>query len=119
MEKTDSDRAILMAAFARIDTVALAAALGSICGLLLFAATAILLVKGSPPGWETGEHLSLLDIYLPGYSVSWPGAFIGAAYAGLLGAVGGFLLATLWNLTHYLYITAVVVRAAWWRMMAE
>jgi hypothetical protein len=40
-------------------------------------------------------------------------------YAWLLGALFGYVLALLWNLTHYLYITAIVVRAAWWRMMAE
>jgi len=119
MDKSGTDKAILMAAFARIDPVALALALGSLCALVLFAMTAILLIKGSPPGIETGDHLSLLGIYLPGYAVNWPGACLGAVYGGILGAIGGFVLALFWNLTHYLYITAIVVRAAWWRMMAE
>jgi hypothetical protein len=116
---TDSDKAILMAAFAKMDVVALAIAVGSIWAFLLLAATAALILKGAPEGHMIGQHLGLIGIYLPGYEVSWSGALIGAAYAWLLGAVLGFVLAMLWNLTHYLYITAIVVRSAWWRMMAD
>lgn len=119
MPQANTDKAILMAAFARIDAVAYAIAAGTVCALLLFAATAILLVKGTQSGVEIGQHLSLIGIYLPGYDVSWTGGLLGAFYAWVLGAVAGFVLALLWNLTHYLYITAIVVRAAWWRMMAE
>jgi hypothetical protein len=116
---TDTDKAILMAAFAKMDAVALAIALGSIWAFLLLAATAALLLKGAPHGHEVGQHLGLIGIYLPGYEVSWSGALIGAVYAWVIGAALGFVLAVLWNLTHYLYITAIVVRSAWWRMMAD
>ena len=119
MVKANSDKAILMAAFARIDAVAYAIASGTVCALLLFTATAILLLKGADPEYDIGEHLGLIGIYLPGYEVSWAGGLIGACYAWLLGAIAGLVLAILWNMTHYLYITAIVVRAAWWRMMAE
>jgi hypothetical protein len=117
--KTDTDKAILMAAFARMDAVALAIALGSIWALLLLAATAVLILKGAPEGAVVGQHLGLIGVYLPGYEVSWSGALIGAVYVWLIGAALGFVLALLWNLTHYLYITAIVVRSAWWRMMAD
>ncbi|GMQ88730.1 MAG: hypothetical protein BMS9Abin09_0164 [Gammaproteobacteria bacterium] len=117
--KADTDKAILMAAFAKIDVVALAIALGSLFALVLFLATAGLLLKGAPPGVEVGPHLGLFGIYLPGYSVSWFGAVVGAFYAGIIGGFLGFVLAVLWNLTHYLYVVAIVVRTAWWRMMAE
>ena len=118
--KSDSaDKAILMAAFARMDPVALAVALGSIWALILMAATFALLIKGAPPEWEIGGHLELLGIYLPGYRVSWSGGLLGAFYMWLIGAVVGYILAILWNLTHYLYIVMIVVRSAWWRMMAE
>jgi hypothetical protein len=117
--QSDTDKAILMAAFAKMDPVALAVALGSIWALLLAFATAVLIVKGAPAGYEVGPHLGLIGIYLPGYEVSWSGALIGAAYVWFLGAIVGFILAVLWNLTHYLYITAIVVRSAWWRMMAD
>ncbi len=117
--KADTDKAILMAAFAKIDVVALAIALGSLFALVLFLATAGLLLKGAPPGFEVGPHLGLFGIYLPGYSVSWFGAVVGALYAGIIGGFLGFVLAALWNFTHHLYVVAIVVRTAWWRMMAE
>ena len=117
MIKTEAkDKAILMAAFAKIDSVALAIALGSVLGLSLFIATAVLLVNGMQPGAEPGPHLGLLGIYLPGYEVSWPGAVLGAAYLSVIGAIAGVFLAVLWNFTHHLYIVVMVVRASWWEM---
>ena len=113
------DKAILMAAFARVDPVALAVALGSIFGLMLFIATAVLLVKGMWVGGRPGPHLALIGIYLFGYEVSWMGAILGAAYLWTIGAVVGFILATFWNMTHHLYIAAIVIRVMWWKMMAD
>jgi len=118
-KKFDKDKAILMVAFAKIDPVALAVALGCVWGLILFLATAILLMKGAPPGGEAGPHLSLLGLYLPGYEVDSPGAFLGAAYLCVIGAAVGYVLAVLWNFTHHLYVTLIVLRAMWWKMMAE
>jgi len=117
--EVDTDKAILMAAFARMDPVALAVALGSTWALMLFAATTILLLKGAPEGGQIGTHLDLIGIYLPGYEVTWPGALLGALYLWLIGAIVGFVLAVLWNLTHYLYVIMTVVRSTWWRMMAD
>jgi hypothetical protein len=118
--KSDSaDKAILMAAFAKMDAVALGVAVGSTWALMLLLATAILLLKGAPQGESIGSHLNLLGIYLPGYRVSWGGGMLGAVYVWFLGAVTGFVLALLWNLTHYLYVVMIVVRSAWWRLMAE
>jgi len=115
----NADKALLMAAFARMDVVALAVAMGTVCAIGLFLLTVTLLIKGAPPGVHTGTHLGLLGIYLPGYSVGWGGSVIGAAYAWIIGALIGFVWAVLWNLTHYLYIILVVVRAHWWRLMAD
>src|ERR1700674_326083 len=115
----NADKAVLMAAFARMDVVALAAAVGTVCAMGLFLLTGTLLLKGTPPGMHTGIHLGLLGIYLPGYSVSWGGSVIGAVYAFIIGALIGFVWAVLWNLTHYLYIITVVVRANWWRLMGD
>ncbi len=112
------DKAILMAVFARIDPFALAVALGCVCGLTLFIATAVLLLKSTVTGNDPGTHLSLLHIYLPGYQVSWMGAFLGALYLWLAGSIAGFVLAKLWNLTHRLYVAIIVGRGLWWRMMA-
>jgi len=114
-----ADKAILMAAFAKMDAVALAVAVGTTWALMLLLATAILLLKGAPEGVEVGGHLELLSIYLPGYRVSWSGGALGAVYVWFLGAVTGFILALFWNMTHYLYVIMIVVRSAWWRLMAE
>jgi len=114
-----ADKAILMAAFAKMDAVALAVAVGTTWALMLLLATAILLIKGAPSGGEVGGHLELLGIYLPGYRVSWGGGVLGAFYVWLIGAITGFMLALLWNMTHYLYVVMIVVRSAWWRLMAE
>ncbi|NOY17531.1 MAG: hypothetical protein GXP23_11525 [Gammaproteobacteria bacterium] len=118
-QKIDVDKAVLMAAFARIHVWGLAIAMGTVWALMIFSATAILIIKGAPSGVEVGPNLALIGIYLPDYTVSWSGAIIGAAYLWVIGAVFGFVLAMLWNLTHYLFITAVVVRAAWWKLMAD
>ncbi len=114
--RTDVDKAVIMAGFARMDVVALAVATGLILGLVIFTATAVLLLKG---GDVVGPHLGLLAIYLPGYEVSWSGAISGAFYFFLIGSVLGFCIAVLWNLTHFIYVAMVVVRSAWWRMMAD
>jgi hypothetical protein len=85
----------------------------------LFLATAVLLLKGAIVGGPVGPHLALLSIYLPGYRVSWAGAIVGAGYFWLIGAVLGFVFAALWNLTHQVYVAAIVVRAMWSKMMAD
>ena len=118
-KRMNADQAVLMAAFARFDVVALAVAIGTVCAIGLFLLTAVLLVKGAPPGMPIGTHLGVLGSYLPGYSVSWGGSAIGAVYAWMIGALAGFVWAALWNLTHFLYIILVVLRAHWWRMMAD
>ena len=115
----DTDKAILMAAFARMDVVAFAIATGVIVALAIFSATVILVIKGAPPGWEVGPHLSLLGVYLPGYSVSYAGSVVGALYGLLIGSLLGTIIATLWNLTHLLYISAIVIRKAWLELMAD
>lgn len=102
--RPDRSELIIRAAFARIDLVALAAALGCVSALLLCAATVVLLLKGAPPGVEVGPHLALLAHYLPGYSVSWTGCFIGIAYGFVVGAILGALIAAIWNLVHHVHL---------------
>lgn len=116
---TKADKALLKIAFCRIDVTAMAVATGTILGLLFFLATVVLLVKGAPPGTEVGPHLELLGIYLPGYTVTWTGGLVGAIYGLLLGAFIGGLIAGMWNFTHYLFMTAMVIRASWFRMMVD
>lgn len=94
----------LMALFARMDTVAMAIAVATVFALGLAAATVVLLLQGAPAGMPVGPNLSALGNVLPGYSVTWIGALIGAAWAGLIGLVVGFLGAAVWNFIHLVFL---------------
>jgi hypothetical protein len=107
----ERSRLIIVWAFARLDVLAFAMASACIFAFGLFALTLLLVVKGAPPGMPVGPHLGELARYLPGYSVSTLGALIGAAYAGLIGAALGVLLAMTWNLVHALLLALIRVRA--------
>jgi NhaP-type Na+/H+ or K+/H+ antiporter len=67
---------------------------GLLAGVGLFLATAILLIRG---GENVGQHLALIGIYFPGYSVSWAGAFVGFVYAFVVGYALGRTVATVYN----------------------
>jgi hypothetical protein len=69
-------------------------AFGSVSALGLFVATIWLVLRG---GINVGEHLNLLGVYLPGYSVSWAGAFIGFVYAFVIGYGAGRTIAAVYN----------------------
>jgi hypothetical protein len=81
-------------AFNRVSEQGWGLALGFLAGLALFLATVVLVVRGGP---NPGPHLGLLRIYLPGYNITWLGAFIGAAYAFFLGYGAGRTIATIYN----------------------
>ena len=104
-------RAILAWAFARIDVIAFSLANAVAFALVLFGLTVAITWKGAPPGVPVGPHLAHLALYFPGYSVDHRGAFIGAAYAGALGALSGLVLAVLWNFAHALLLGVIRVRA--------
>lgn len=89
-----SDDALLIGAVARLRGRVMALVFGVVCACGLFVATAWLLVQG---GEAVGTHLNLLSHYFPGYSVTWPGAFLGALYGGALGAVMGWCMASVYN----------------------
>lgn len=85
---------VLEEGLARLDPLALGVAVGVVCGLGLFAATAVLLFEGGP---VVGPRLALLGNYLIGYSVSWSGAVVGAIEAAILGFLGAAAFAGLRN----------------------
>ena len=103
-EQTDSGDLTLMALFARMDTVAMGIAVAVVFALGLALATAVLLLQGAPGGVRIGGNLSALGNIFPGYSVTWPGVLMGAFWGGLVGAVTGFLVATVWNFTHLVFL---------------
>ncbi len=111
--ESDKIRILLMALFARLDGLAMAAAAATVFAFVLFLATAVLLLKGAPEGATVGSHLSDLGTFLPGYSVSWAGAVIGAVYAGLIGGILGYGVSIFWNFAHFLFIGFAVLRSNW------
>ena len=109
----DVNRAVMMALFARLDNVAAAAALGTVFGLGLFIATAVLLLKGAPAGTSIGPNLSALITFLPGFGMNWLGAAAGAMYGFVLGTGIGCVIAFFWNLSHLLFVGTAVLRGDW------
>jgi len=85
---------IIERAFARVDGMALGVAIGSVLGVLLFVATAVLLLRG---GDVVGPNLSLLAIYFWGFAVTWKGAFVALVEGGIGGFFLGGLIAGLHN----------------------
>ena len=102
-----AERAAISQAFARLDVFALACAVGLVAGLGLSLATFALLAKG---GQDVGLHLSRLGYFLPGYSVSWMGVFLGFFQGGAIGFALGALLATMWNLYHNVFVAFLIAR---------
>lgn len=80
---------------ARLHARAWGIASGLLFGFGLFSATIILVLKQGP---NVGEHLSLLSVFLPGYSVSFAGALIGFVYAFVIGYAVGRVISSVYNL---------------------
>ena len=106
-EKRDRDRShidetVIQQAFARMDKLAFATALGFVSGIMIFMATMWLVIRG---GDVVGANLQLLKHYYPGYTVTGRGACVAFGYTFAWGFLFGWLLAYLRNffLTLYVY----------------
>lgn len=64
----------------------------------LFAVTLWMIILNGPTGEKT-----LIGMILPGYTVSIVGCFIGAAWAGAGGLVGGGIFAVFYNLLNRIF----------------
>ncbi len=73
----------LLRAATKLNTILLASVFGGLGGLSLFVMTYVSLYRGLP---DPGQYLNLLGIFLPGYSVSPSGAWIGLFWGGVIGA---------------------------------
>jgi hypothetical protein len=93
----------LATVLASIHRSALGGAVGMVFGLGMFLLTAAELLR--PP--ESRLNLDLLGQYFPGYAVSWPGAFVGFAWALAVGFCGGWLLAFIHNLAISAWIFVI------------
>ena len=72
-------------------------AAGLLAGFTLYAATIVLVIRDGP---HLGAHLSLLAVFLPGYTVSWIGSIVGFAYAFVFGYVMGWIVGKVYNLAE-------------------
>jgi len=94
-------------AFAPLHKRAFGIAVGAAAALVVFLATAIDLLRGPEPGL----NLHLLSEYFSGYTVSWTGALIGAAWAWFSGFVVGWFVAFVRNLGLAIAIFVIRTRA--------
>ncbi len=105
--KLSSAEKLVVQSFAKLHRTALGIAVGVLTGLVIWAATAILLVKG---GSSVGPTLALLSQYFIGYSVSWPGSLVGLLYGFAFGFIVGWLMAFLRNVFISAYLQVVKLK---------
>ena len=84
----------LREAVSRLNARAWGIAFGLLMGFGLFFATVILVIKGGP---NAGQHLRLLRVFLPGYSVTFLGSLIGFVYMFVFGYALGRLVGSVYN----------------------
>ncbi len=99
-KKLDSNE-IIIRAFARVDKLAFAIAVGSVCGLAIFITTLFLIIEGGKIG---DRNLQLLGQYFIGYTITVKGAFVGMGYSFFWGFIWGWLIAYLRNLSSGYFI---------------
>lgn len=114
MDELPADRRemIVTWAFAKLDVAAFVVASAAIAAALLSLLTLGLVIKGAPIGMPVGPHLAQLGVFFPGYTVTYGGAIVGAAYASAFGGALGFVLAALWNFSHTLVLAVIRVQAS-------
>jgi hypothetical protein len=78
----------------RLNARAWGIAIGLLFGSALFLGTIVLVMRGGP---NVGPHLGMLGVFLPGYTVTVAGAFIGFAYAFVIGYAIGRLIGLVYN----------------------
>jgi len=99
---------VLIRVFARMDKMAFAVAVGTVCGLLVLSATLWIISRG---GDVLNSHLRLLGQYFIGYTVTVKGGFIAFAYSFFWGFLFGWLFAYLRNLFLAVYIYRIKRKA--------
>ena len=112
-EKAPTVAFLVMTMFGRAHTFAAAGAGATVSALGMLVATLILVIRGAEPGYTVGPNLAALELFWPGYSVTWLGSLVGAGYAALVGGVLGFLIAVFWNFAHIVVVGAATLNSNW------
>jgi len=89
-----SDQQQIQNVLLRLNARAWGIAMGLLLGSGLFLATIFLVIKGGP---NTGQHLQLLHVFFPGYSVTVLGSVVGFVYAFVVGYGLGRLIGAVYN----------------------
>ena len=90
---------ILKQAVLRLNGTVLGFVMGAAFAVAIFAATNFLVLKG---GEVVGPHMQLLDQFFYGYSVTFVGSLIGAAYAFVCGFLAGLFIGWVYNFVVFL-----------------
>ena len=85
---------LIKQAVVRLNGNVLGFVMGSVFALAMFVATNWLVLKG---GEVVGPHMRLLDQFYWGYTVTFLGSFVGAAYAFATGYVAGLFIGWIYN----------------------
>lgn len=96
---TASEEQLLKQAVVRLSSQILGLILGIVAALVIFVATNWLVLKG---GDQIGPHLVLLSQFFIGYSVTFVGSLIGAAYGFLVGYISGLIIGWVYNAVVFL-----------------
>lgn len=89
-----SEEELIKRAVLRLNGNVLGLVIGALGALAIFVATNWLVLKG---GDVVGPHMGLLGQFFYGYSVTFIGSLIGAAYAFVLGYLCGLLIGWIYN----------------------
>lgn len=96
---TANEEELIKHAVIRLNGNVLGFVIGAVFAVIIFVATNWLVLKG---GDVVGPHMQLLDQFYWGYSVSFVGSFIGAAYAFVTGYLGGLFIGMVYNFVAFL-----------------
>lgn len=94
MDRQDDADDHLASRLVRFNQVIMGLVGGLLGAIFLFSATNWLVLLG---GTRVGPHLNLLGQFFPGYSVSFTGSLIGAAFASVIGFGAGWMTSRLYN----------------------
>ena len=95
VDVAEQNELILEEAVLRLNANILGLVFGIIAGLIIFATTNFLILKG---GAVVGPHLGLLRNFFPYYSVTFLGSIAGFFWGLVFGYVAGFVVGSLYNL---------------------
>ena len=108
--KPDRGDLIARAAFARLDVVALAVAMGVRVRAGPVVRHRDAASEGHAAGRSDRPASRTVANFLPGYSVSWGGSLLGAFYAFMIGCGFGAIVAAVWNVAHHIYFVIATTR---------